>query len=178
MENDKRLKRLYLALQKLNSQLKEESIKTEVVLIGGWAGRFLLNDYRQTLDIDFLLARINDASKERTWRELLFENGMEEVTVVEVPPVEEIESHDVLEFSNLTVRIPTIEYFAVTKIFSERSKDAEDLIQQKILENCDPEKLQKMFSLYKGDLINPNNMNHNFKTLEDVLRDYGINVDS
>lgn len=101
---------------------------------------------------------------------------MEEVTVVEVPPVEEIEANDKLEYSNLTVIIPTIEYFAVSKIFSIRAKDEYDLIHQGILDACDPEKLGEMIKLYKGDILNPNNMNYNFHTLKEEFKKYGIEV--
>ncbi|EOB3492803.1 DUF6036 family nucleotidyltransferase [Enterococcus hirae] len=164
-------------LQELNDKMAEQDIFATVVLIGGFAGRYLLDNYRQTLDIDFLVSSITDeADKAPKWRSLLNQLDMEEVTVVEVPPVEEIEIYDKMEFGNLTVVIPTIEYFAITKIFSDRKKDEEDLIQQKILEHCDPEKLQKMISLYKGDVLNPDNHNYNFHTLKDEFLKYGIKL--
>lgn len=94
-------------------------VSATVVLIGGFAGQYLLDNYRQTLDIDFLLKSISNNAKYRTWIDLLTELDMEEVSVVEVPPVEEIEAYSILEYSNLEVIVPTIEYFAVTKIFSD-----------------------------------------------------------
>lgn len=171
------LKMLKNQLQALNDKMATDGIFATVVLIGGFAGRYLLSEYRQTLDIDFLVASINDeANKASLWRSLLAELDMEEVTIVEVPPVEEIEAQDKLDFGNLTVIIPTIEYFAITKIFSDRQRDEDDLIHQKILENCDPEKLQQMIDLYMGDILNPNNQNLNVHLLKDEFKKHGIKV--
>lgn len=161
--------------RRLNEKMKEQSIIATVVLIGGFAGTYLLDTFRRTYDIDFLMSEINNSAKRRTWWELIEDYGIEEVTVVEVPPVEEIIAHDTLTYSNLTIIIPTIEYLAITKIFSDRKKDEEDLVQQGILVNCDPQKLEEMIKLYKGDILNPNNMNYNFHTLKDKLSEYGIN---
>ena len=61
-----------------------------------------------TYDVDFMVQAINDASKESTFRELMFQNDIEDVTVVEVPPLEEIEFQDSIEFSNLTIYIPLL----------------------------------------------------------------------
>lgn len=105
------------------------------------------------------------------------DNNIEGVTVVEVPPLEEIEVFNKLEFTNLTVKIPTIEFFAITKIFSDRQKDEDDLVQQRIIEACDSEKLSKLIKLYRGDIINPNNANYNFHTLKDFLNKHNIEID-
>ncbi|WP_137664926.1 DUF6036 family nucleotidyltransferase [Enterococcus hulanensis] len=161
-------------LEALNQAMVEQNIFTTVILIGGFAGRFLLDGYRQTLDIDFLLSSIDDNSKYDIWRELLFSRGMEEVSVVEVPPVEDIEPFATLTYSNLKVIVPTVEYFAVTKIFSDRKKDEEDLVQQGILAACDPKKLQQMLDEYKDYVLNPNSFNSNYVTLKEVLKSYGI----
>lgn len=104
------------------------------------------------------------------------ENNIEGVTVVEVPPLEEMEFSDKLEFSNLIVKIPTIEFYAITKIFSDRQKDEDDLIHQKIIESCDPKKLSTLIKLYKGDILNPDNMNYNFHTMKDFLKRYNIDT--
>lgn len=161
----------------LNHAMYVNDVSATVVLIGGFAGQYLLDNYRQTLDIDFLLKSISNNAKYRTWIDLLTELDMEEVSVVEVPPVEEIEAYSILEYSNLEVIVPTIEYFAVTKIFSDWKKDEEDLVQQGILAACNPVKLQKMLDLYKNDVLNPNNFNSNFNTLKDVLKSYGVSTD-
>lgn len=128
-------------LELLNEQMKQQDIYSEVYLIGGFAGRVLLSDFRSTFDIDFILEEINDNQKLDIFNDLMAENNIEGVTVVEVPPLEEMEFSDKLEFSNLIVKIPTIEFYAITKIFSDRQKDEDDLIHQKIIESCDPKKL-------------------------------------
>ena len=161
-------------MEKFNEALKAEDIFVSVVLIGGHAGRFLLDNFRSTFDVDFLMNAINDESKLGTFRELMFRNQIEDVTVVEVPPIEEIEVQDKIEFSNITIAIPTIEYYAITKLFSDRPKDEYDLVDKGILDACDPVKLQKMIDLYKVDVISPNNPNANFNTLKEHLKKYGI----
>ncbi|OTO09238.1 hypothetical protein A5882_003571 [Enterococcus sp. 4E1_DIV0656] len=161
-------------MEKFNEQLANEDISASVILIGGQAGRFLLEDFRMTYDVDFMVKAINDASKASTFRELMFQNDIEDVTVVEVPPLEEIEFQDSIEFSNLTIYIPTIEYFAITKLFSNRPKDEYDLVNIGIIDACDPEKLNEMIHLYKGDVLNVNDPNANFNTLKDFLKSRGI----
>jgi hypothetical protein len=161
-------------MEKFNEQLSGEGIFASVILIGGQAGRFLLDDFRMTYDVDFMVQAINDTSKATTFRKLMFENDIEDVTVVEVPPLEEIEFQDSVEFSNLTIYIPTIEYFAITKLFSDRAKDEHDLVEKGIIAACDPIILKKMINLYKGDVLNAGNPNANFNTLKNYLKNYGI----
>lgn len=163
-------------LELLNEQMKQQDIYSEVYLIGGFAGRVLLSDFRSTFDIDFILEEINDNQKLDIFNDLMAENNIEGVTVVEVPPLEEMEFSDKLEFSNLIVKIPTIEFYAITKIFSDRQKDEDDLIHQKIIESCDPKKLSTLIKLYKGDILNPDNMNYNFHTMKDFLKRYNIDT--
>lgn len=50
-------------LELLNEQMKQQDIYSEVYLIGGFAGRVLLSDFRSTFDIDFILEEINDNQK-------------------------------------------------------------------------------------------------------------------
>ncbi|OJG56266.1 hypothetical protein RV07_GL004408 [Enterococcus malodoratus] len=158
----------------LNEQMKQQDIYSEVYLIGGFAGRILLTEFRSTFDIDFILEEINDNQKLSIFNDLMAENNIEGVTVVEVPPLEEMEFSSKLEYSNLVVKIPTIEFYAITKIFSDRQKDEDDLVHQKIIAACDPEKLSQLIKLYKGDILNPDNANYNFHTLKDYLKKYNI----
>lgn len=44
-------------LELLNEQMKNEEIYSEVYLIGGFAGRILLENFRSTFDIDFILKK-------------------------------------------------------------------------------------------------------------------------
>lgn len=44
-------------LELLNEQMKQQDIYSEVYLIGGFAGRVLLSDFRSTFDIDFIFRR-------------------------------------------------------------------------------------------------------------------------
>lgn len=99
--------------------MKQQDIYSEVYLIGGFAGRVLLSDFRSTFDIDFILEEINDNHK--------------------------------LDIFN-------------------------DLIHQKIIESCDPKKLSTLIKLYKGDILNPDNMNYNFHTMKDFLKRYNIDT--
>lgn len=172
----RKIKLLEDQLAALNQEMAAKNITATFVLIGGFAGRYLLEDYRHTLDIDFLIKSISSNANAGELNSILEEFAMEEVTVVDVPPAEEFEANDVIEFSNLTVIIPTIEYFAITKIFSDRKKDEEDLIQEGILKACDPEKLSALIKDYRNYALNPDSLNSNYRSLKQVFEDYGIDV--
>lgn len=158
----------------LNDEMKENNIYANIFLIGGSAGALLLKDkFRSTLDIDVIIESVTNME---TFQDLIENYGIESVTVVELPPVEEIESKEKIELSNLTVSIPTIEYFALTKIFSDRSKDEYDLIHERIIESCDKEKLAAMIKEYQSFMLNENNPNMNVNTLKEYFKENGINI--
>lgn len=156
----------------LNETLKENNWTIEVVLIGGQLGAYLLNDFRPTIDIDVLIKSIASGGNQNDVLSALEYNNLEAVTVVEIPPIEEIKfkDEDTIYYSNLTIYIPTIEYFALTKLFSTRLKDEDDLINSRILDVCDKVELLELIDDYKRYLLNPNNLDYNFHNLKDYLQ--------
>ncbi|ATF25036.1 hypothetical protein CNY62_00835 [Brochothrix thermosphacta] len=158
----------------LNETLQEKDWNISLVLIGGQLGAYLLSDFRSTFDVDVLIKDIPRDANRKEVEQALYQSNLESVTVVEIPPVEEIEfkNEDTIKYSNLTVYIPTIEYFALTKIFSARDKDEADLKEEGILQECNIEKLLELIDEYKKDVLNPNNMNYNFNSLEKLFEQY------
>lgn len=173
MDNNKAREFLNLQLKILNQDLVEREAKADLVLIGGFAAKYLLEEFRPTIDLDFMVGKLVNETPS-SFNELLENNGMEAVTVVEIPPIEEIKFHETLKYSNLTVSIPTIEYLAISKIFTTRQKDEDDLVDEKLLEHCDPELLSEMLIDYKGFVLNPKNPDLNFNSLKSVFDSYGI----
>lgn len=162
------LERLNIVCEEINEKLVSKNVSAEVILIGGVLGKCLIDNFRYSFDIDFMLKEV---SNYQTFDDIIDDFGIDLVTVVEVPPIEEMEFKETLEFSNFKVHIPTIEYFAITKLFSDRTKDESDLLGQEILKHCDMKKLDKMVELYKGDINNPDNMNYNFHNFESYKKD-------
>lgn len=70
--------------------------------------------------------------------------------------------------------IPTIEYLAVSKIFTTRQEDEDDLVGEKLLAHCNPELLSAILFDYKGFILNPNNPDLNFNSLKSIFDLYGI----
>ncbi|MFW7364327.1 DUF6036 family nucleotidyltransferase [Vagococcus fluvialis] len=173
MDNNKAKEFLNSQLEILNQDLFERDAKADLVLIGGFAAKYLLEEFRPTIDLDFMVGKLVNETPS-SFNELLENNGMEAVTVVEIPPIEEIEFHETLRYSNLTVSIPTIEYLAISKIFTTRQKDEDDLVDEKLLAYCDPELLSEMLIDYKGFVLNPQNPDLNFNSLKNVFDSYGI----
>lgn len=173
MDNNKAKEFLNSQLEILNQDLFERDAKADLVLIGGFAAKYLLEEFRPTIDLDFMVGKLVNETPS-TFNELLENNGMEAVTVVEIPPIEEIEFHETLRYSNLTVSIPAIEYLAISKIFTTRQKDEDDLVDEKLLAHCDPELLSEMLIDYKGFVLNPQNPDLNFNSLKNVFDSYGI----
>lgn len=173
MNNNKAKEFLNLQLEILNQDLAERNANADLVLIDGFAAKYLLEEFRPTIDLDFMVGKlVNETSS--SFNELLENNGMEAVTVVEIPPIEEIEFRETLKYSNLTVSIPTIEYLAISKIFTTRQKDEDDLVDEKLLEHCDRELLSEMLIDYQGFVLNPKNPDLNFNSLKCVFDSYGI----
>ncbi|MBC1456215.1 DUF6036 family nucleotidyltransferase [Listeria newyorkensis] len=159
---------LQILLEEVNKEMVKNNVRAGVILIGGLLGKYLLQDeFRETFDIDIMIREVEDAN---SFRKVLDQFSIDEVTVVEIPPKEEIEFADVLRFSNLTVYIPTIEYFALTKLFSTRVKDEEDLQKTGILKHCNIIELLEMIDDYKAFVLNPKNRDYNFYNIDSYLK--------
>ena len=117
MNNNKAKEFLNLQLEILNQDLAERNANADLVLIDGFAAKYLLEEFRPTIDLDFMVGKlVNETSS--SFNELLENNGMEAVTVVEIPPIEEIEFRETLKYSNLTVSIPTIKDLTISTIIT------------------------------------------------------------
>lgn len=163
---------LTIILEELNAEMAENNVYADVILIGGLLGKYLLKgEFRETIDIDFMVKEVvNDSS----FRKVLAKFYIDEVTVIEIPPPEEIKFAETLRFSNLNVHIPTIEYFALSKLFSTRQKDEEDLKETGILKHSNIPELVNMIDDYKDYVLNPNNKDYNFHNFDDYLQIHGI----
>lgn len=165
-------KLLHQRFNRLNEELKNKNQNIKVILIGGQLGRYLLPNFRGTYDIDVIVRDYMGSSP--IVRECLESSNIENVTVVDLPPEEDIEFKETIKYSNLEVCIPDFEYFALTKIFSDRLKDEVDLIESDILKYCDKEKLLNLVDEYKNDVLNPNNPNLNLLNLEEYFQKHGL----
>ena len=91
-----------------------------------------------------------------------------------VPELADIEIVDRVEYQYLTVLIPSIENFALSKLFSSRPKDYNDLENYPILDMCDVEKLKEMLEEYLPYFVFADNPNYNFNNLDDLLNKRGL----
>lgn len=153
----------------LNEELKERSIKNiEVFIIGGETGQTILGrkDFRGTQDIDLIPKyMLNDETIN-----IFYDNGFDIVEVLEVPPVEDMDSYYKYELSNITLHYPSVEYFALSKLMTQRSRDDDDLKNYPILDKCDLNFLRDKIEEYKVELLNPSNFNYNFHNFEEYLK--------
>lgn len=140
-----------------------------IYLFGAGLGIYhLQEDYRMSNDLDYMSQEtIND---EDTWMILsgLEINDMGGVMLV--PELEEIEIVNEIKYSNLTILIPSIENFALSKLLSNRPKDYNDLENYPILDHCNLNKLNEMLTEYLPYFIFNDNPSYNFNYLDDLIQ--------
>lgn len=78
---------------------------------------------------------------------------IEDVTVASVPDSEEMTISETYIWSSMVVRIPEFYSLAITKLFTNRAKDEEDLINYILPEIDDFEKLYKLIKENKIDYV-------------------------
>lgn len=159
-------------LELVNTEFKRIDIMVDAVLIGGAALVFNIPNVRPTKDIDVFLRNpvCND-----TVMEILKRYAIEDVTVASVPDPNEVTFEETLEFSNLTIYVIDIYGLAITKLFTNRAKDEEDL-KKYILKNIpDHNKLDMLIEENFKDYVgNPNDMNLNVNHIDEYRNELGI----
>ncbi|MCL2858849.1 MAG: DUF6036 family nucleotidyltransferase [Streptococcaceae bacterium] len=134
----------------LNKELLTDNLFVEVILIGGSAGIFLSDKTRPTMDIDVFLKTLDN--QERV-TDLFLSYDIENVTVASVPDPNEMTFSDVLKWSNLIVYIPDFYSLAITKLFTTRAKDEQDLLTYILLGIEDFEKLDNLIKENSIDYV-------------------------
>lgn len=88
-----------------------------------------------SLDVDF---QSNDEINSQEIKDFMNLLNIHEIGgLMNVPPLDELVIVDELTFGSLTVKIPSIENFALSKLLSNRPKDYNDLKSYPILDSCD-----------------------------------------
>lgn len=156
----------------VNDELKAQNISVECILIGGAAGIFLSENVRPTMDIDVFLK--NQVTNKEV-NEIFDENFIEAVTVASVPDPEEMTISDRLTWSNLIVYIPDFYSLAITKLFTDRKKDEEDLLSYILPGISDFHKLDELIRESRIDYVgNINNPFLNVNRLDDYKKELNI----
>ncbi|UTY38049.1 DUF6036 family nucleotidyltransferase [Allocoprobacillus halotolerans] len=123
-----------------------------------------------SLDVDF---QSNDEINSQEIKDFMNLLNIHEIGgVMNVPPLDELVIVDELTFGSLTVKIPSIENFALSKLLSNRPKDYNDLKSYPILDSCDIGKLRKLVDEYVKYTVFENNPNYNY--LDDLLKERNL----
>lgn len=155
-------------LEILGNKLQKNGISYEIYLFGSCLGMYLLDrKYRMSLDVDFQSKDTINSKEINDYMELL--NIHEIGGIMSVPPLNELEIVDEFTFGSLTVKIPSIENFALSKLLSDRLKDYNDLKSYPVLDSCDIDKLKKLLDEYLDYFPFRDNPNYNFNYLDDLL---------
>ena len=94
--------------------------------------------------------------------------------IMMVPELEDLKIVNEINYSNLTVKIPSIENFTLSKLLSNRQKDYDDLKNYPILDNCDIKELKEMLDEYLPYFVFGDNPSYNFNFLDDLLEERGL----
>lgn len=162
-------KRVDYTFNKINDELKKFNKTAKIVLIGGQLGVYHLGEeeYRKTYDID-VIHKYDD----KDFIKLLDQFGIEQVRVMQLPPYEDLTDEnncEIISYSNLDVYIPNLEFFAVSKLMTTRSKDLNDLEYTNLLKFCDKNKLNKLVDEYISYSLDADHPDINVKQLERLL---------
>lgn len=124
------------------------------------------------MDIDVFLK--NQVTNKEV-NEIFDENFIEAVTVASVPDPEEMTISDRLTWSNLIVYIPDFYSLAITKLFTDRKKDEEDLLSYILPGISDFDKLDELIRESRIDYVgNINNPFLNVNRLDDYKKELNI----
>lgn len=149
-------KTILMRCQRLNSRLEEKNIKAEITLVGGSALAFDCNDARRSVDIDAHVNNTTSTDISELLDEALIDTNVS--LVASVPDFNDCKTLLVKEYSNLVVNVLDITELAVTKLFTKRAKDLDDLVVH-ILPNIPDddiitlrEMIREYVTYYVGDL--------------------------
>lgn len=125
---------------KYNDILKENNLKIEGYLFGAVLFQYYANIYkyesRKTIDIDFY---IEDPKQREIAKKLNIDTGI--TGILTYPDKKNIKVNEEKKLSNFTIKIPTIEMLAVSKLETTRQKDLDDL--KKILPHCNKKEIYR-----------------------------------
>lgn len=163
-------KEMLKTLKALGNKLQDSGIKYEIYLFGSCLGMYLLDKkYRMSLDVDFQSKDRMNSQEIKEYMNLL--NIHEIGGIMNVPPLDELTIVDEFTYGFLTVKIPSIENFALSKLLTDRQKDYNDLKSYPILDSCDICKLRELLDEYLDYFVFSNNPNYNFNFLDDLLKE-------
>lgn len=153
----------------INEELKDLHKKAKIVLIGGQLGVYHLGEenYRKTYDID-VMHKYDDSD----FIELLSKYGIEQVGVMQLPPYEDLTDENnckIINYSNLDVYIPDLEFFAISKLMTTRGKDLDDLEYTNLLKFCNKDKLNRLAEEYSSYSLDHDHPDINVKQLKRLL---------
>lgn len=155
-------------LKILGNKLQNSGIDYEIYLFGSCLGMYLLDKkYRMSLDVDFQSKDTISSTEIKDFMELL--NVHEIGGIMNIPPLDELEIIDEFTFGSLTVKIPSIENFALSKLLSDRPKDYNDLKSYPILDSCNIDQLRKLLDEYLDYFPFRDNPNYNFNYFNELL---------
>lgn len=168
-------KRMLKRLEVLDDYLKEFGVSYQIYLFGSCLGMYHLEqDYRKSLDIDFQ-SKQNLLNKEI--KNIMSDMEIHEIGgIMDIPPLEELEIVEKIDYGNLTVFIPSIENFALSKLLSNRRKDYDDLANYPILDKCNLSKLKHMLDEYLPYFPFNENLFYNFNYFEDLLENRNLKI--
>lgn len=160
--------KLLTKFEAFNDILETKKIHYTIYLFGAGLGIYhLKEDYRMSNDLDYT------SRYTITDREILEELDMFEIHdmggIMQVPEISDFKIIDTIEYTYLTVCIPSIEDFAISKLLSCRPKDYNDLISYPILDLCNIEVLRELLAEYVQYLHDADNPNYNFKVFDTIL---------
>lgn len=141
-------------LEAANEELRENGLFVEVMISGGAALSILLPDFRKTFDIDVFIERSNRINEAKSILERYTINDRLKA-IAFIPTLDDFSYDDEIKFSNLTCYIASLEDIAIMKLFTNRPKDYDDLVNyilsrvnvQKLLNRC-----QQYESTYIGNI--------------------------
>lgn len=160
-------------LDGFNKILKDYNAHYGIYLFGASLGIYhLKNDYRFSNDLDYTAEKQIHSEAVKNLLDILEIHDMGGIMMV--PELEDLKIVNEINYSNLTVKIPSIENFALSKLLSNRQKDYDDLKNYPILDNCDIKELKEMLDEYLPYFVFGDNPSYNFNFLDDLLEERGL----
>lgn len=139
-------KTILIRCKYLNGMLEKKNLQAEITLVGGTALAFNCQDARRSADIDAFLNRASSSEVNDLLDKALIDTNAR--LVATVPDFNDCKISKEFEYSNLIVKILDITELAISKLFSIRDKDLQDLVHY-ILPNIeDMDELRKMVKEY------------------------------
>lgn len=160
-------------LSNFNEILKQYNLTYEIYLFGANLGAYHLKDkYRFSHDLDYTSKTQIQCDKVQ---EILNSLEIRDMgSIMMVPELEDLKIVNEINYSNLTVKIPSIENFALSKLLSNRQKDYDDLKNYPILDNCNIKELKERLDEYLPYFVFGDSPSYNFNFLDDLLEDRNL----